>query len=447
MKKIITSDLIKISLFAVIAVVAIACNENDDVSFTKKAIILSAQTEILSVQTKNTETRANKADFPNAIDGKAQVAILAYIADTPQKENDFRIDHVAANVNNGNGSSYKLLWQEGKEQYWPKDNAPIVFTGYNPINLKSDNDRLQVSLSEGNGYAPDVIVADPITAYATKTSVVDLSFRHVMSGLTIKMKKSNEELPIQLHKMEITIEGSNTSNYDLKTGQWDNREDDPKTDSTFVYYTLDNTIPLSSTEIVLNTTPLLFFPNMEKDITLTVYKDVRGGVLPVSMRLGDITDINGREVSILQQGRQSTLLLILEATQLVIKEWSLQDWEIYNLNPIKPEIFQIGVEIQRNKVPDMEAGKQISSIELVRDGDTSYRISMKPFEEEGRTVTNTLQNLPKDITKYRLIVHLANGMGKEIPVEKYDYRYAARTWNNVIELIECSLTIEGDALD
>ncbi|KAA6324440.1 hypothetical protein EZS27_026234 [termite gut metagenome] len=435
MKKIITSKWIKISLSAIVAIMAIACNENDDDFFDKHVIILSVKTE-------NAETRANAEDFPNAINGKAQVAVFAYTVNTHQNDNDFRIDHAIADVGNGNGTSYKLLWQEGKEQYWPVDyEAPIVFTGYNPINLKSDNDQLKISLSEGKGYAPDVIVADPITAYTAKTSVVNLSFRHVMSGLTIMMKKSDAESFVQLCKMEITVESNTTRNYDLKTGQWGNLEDDPKTDSTFVYYTLDNTIPLSSTEIVLNNTPLLFFPDMGKYVILTVYKGVSGGVLPVSMRLSDITDGYGN--NILQQGKQSTLLLSFESGQLVVKECSLQDWGIINLNPKPEKIFQMEVEIQRNKVPDMETGKQISSIELVCDYD-SYRISMKPFAEEGRAVTNTLQNLPENITNYQLIVHLTNGMSKKIPIGKFDYRYAVKNWNNITE---CLLTIEGDALD
>jgi hypothetical protein len=442
MEKIITSKWIKIFLFAVVTITVIACNEKGDDFFDKNAIILSANTE-------NTETRANAGDFPNAINGKAQVAIFAYTERIYQNAGDFRIDHVIADVGAGNGSSYKLLWQEGKEQYWPNDyKDDIIFTGYNPINLKSDNNQLKISLSAGEGHTPDVIVADLIRKNS-KTSVVNLPFRHVMSSLMILMEDSNAESPIRLHKMEITIEGSNTRNYDLKAGRWGNPEDNPKEGSTFVYYTSEDNMLLSSTEIVLNSTPLLFFPGMEQYVTLTVYKEIKGEVIPVSMRLSDIKDRYGNAINILQQGKQSILLLSVGLSQLqfVVVEYFLQDWIIDSQPTLKLE-KKIEIEIQRNGAPDIETCKRISSIELIRDNN-SNRISLELLEEEGRVaVTSTLRNLPEkeDITAYRLIVHLNNGVTKEIPVGKYDYHYAVKKRDNVIEH-SLIIKIEGDALN
>jgi hypothetical protein len=453
MKKIITSKLIKIFLFAVVAIMAIACNENDD--FLDK-IILSAKTDN-SAETDNTETRANAGDFPNAINGRAQVAILAYTAGIHQNNNDFRIDHVVTDVGSSNGLSYKLIWQEGKEQYWPNNyKDDIIFTGYNPINLKSDNDQLAITLSAGEGHTPDVIVADLIRKNP-KTSSVDLSFRHIMSGLTILMKNPNTESPVRLLKTEITIEGGNTKNYDLKTGQWDNREDNQKESSTFVYYTLENNIWLPSTETVLNSTPLLFFPGMEQYVTLTVYKEIKGEAVPYSMRLSDIKDISGNTTNILSQGKQSILLLSVELNQLVVENYFLQDWIInVNNNPTTTlqieDIFRIEVEIQRNGIPDIEMSKKISSIELIGYYD-SYRIPLKPLDEEDRVVlTSTLRSFPKreDIAFYQLIVHLNNGTSKEVPRWKYDYHYHYALKESLLtSIMENSLIIEieSDALD
>jgi hypothetical protein len=456
MKKIITSKWTKIFLFAVVANMVIACNENDEDFFDKNAIILSAET---------TETRANAGDFPNAIDGKAQVAIFAYTAKVFQNDNDFRIDHVIADIGDGDGSSYKLLWQEGKEQYWPDYKDDIVFTGYNPINLKHDNDQLEISLSTGEGNTPDVIVADIVRQNSNTPPIVNLSFRHVMSGLTILMKKPNAESPVRLHKTEITIEGSNTRNYDLKTGRWDNSEDNQKEGSTFVYYSAEDSMLLSSTEIVLNSTPLLFFPGMEQDVTLTVYKEIKGEVIPFSMRLSDIKDRFGNVVNILQQGKQATLLLSVEVeveveqpqpVELIIDGYFAQNWiTITNPTITLQEQFRIEVGVQRNGVPDIETCKKISSIELA-GYNNSYRIPLKPLEEGKTMVTNTLQELParEDITAYQLIVHLNDGRSKEVPSWRYNYHYAIAEWNNVIEdllikAIERSLIIEieGDALD
>jgi hypothetical protein len=288
-----------------------------------------------------------------------------------------------------------------------------------------------------------------------------------MSGLTILMKNPNAELPVRLLRAEITIEGGNTRNYDLKTGQWKNREDNQEEGSTFVYYTLEDNMLLSSTETVLNNTPILFFPDMEQYVTLTVYREVKGEVIPFSMRLSDMKDRSGNTVNILKQGKQATLLLSVEIEQperpveLFVERYVLQDW-ITTINPpvtitFKIEkIFRIEVEIQRNGVPDIKTCKKISSINL-EGSDHSYRVSLKPPTEEGSAVlTNTLRNLPEreDITAYQLIVYLNDGTSKEVPIWKYNYHYAVKEWDNstenlLINVIERSLIIkiEGDALD
>jgi hypothetical protein len=227
---------------------------------------------------------------------------------------------------------------------------------------------------------------------------------------------------------------------------------------------------LSSTETTLNSTPLLFFPDMEQNITLTVYKEIKGEVIPFSMRLSDIKDRSGNTVNILRQGKQAILLLSVEVEveqpeqppiALVLEGCILQDW-IPTINPpatstLKREkIFLIEVGVQRNGVLDMQTCEKISSIELVGYYYSSYRISLK-LSEEGRAVlTNTLLNLPEreDITAYQLIVYLHNGMSKEIPRWKYNYHYTVKEWDNeaenlLINVIERSLIIEieGDALD
>ncbi|KAA6336410.1 hypothetical protein EZS27_015422, partial [termite gut metagenome] len=268
MKRYIINKTIKAFFLVVVIMGVIACNEKEEElsnisSSMKNLISLSAKMD--ADETGKAITRASVGNFPNAVNNEAQVAVLAYITNDYDAAPSY-INHEKADVvSNDILPYYYLAWQKGREQYWPNEQE-LLITAYNPIHTKDEksNNKLRISLHPKDWKTnPDVIVADPVTAKYLSGTSVDLSFRHIMSSLTIKMKSANGDA--QLGKVEIFIEeNQSTRLYNLKTTQWEN----VLTSSAFANYLLSENISLSSTPVNLSSTPVLFFPGMEQFVTL-----------------------------------------------------------------------------------------------------------------------------------------------------------------------------------
>jgi hypothetical protein len=415
----------------------IACNEQEEDLFNipssvKNLISLSAKTD--ANETGEAMSFVSVGDFPNAVNNQAQVAVLAYITSNPN-ETPY-INHEKADVvSNSAIPYYHLAWQEGKEQYWP-DEQELLITAYNPLNTKDNhsNNKLNISLHpEDWEITPDVIVADPVTAKYLPNTSVDLSFRHIMSSLNIKMKNVDED--IQFDKVEIFIEENQSARfYNLQTAQWEKSI----AFTPSVNYLLNKNIFISSTPVNLSSTPILFFPGMEQFVKLVVYRKLSDGSNDtISMKLSDIKDNTGTPVSLLLPGTKSTLTLSLKSTIFSVDNCNLQEWGVVNKDiinvlpsppspPSPPTPSTRRGQIEINVYLDTERFKKIQSIQLISGG-KEYRAmvtSILPLAFPFSALTENLDELPQYLgTQSQLIIYMTDNSVWKIPFSMYQYQY------------------------
>jgi hypothetical protein len=416
------------SLMAIVGV--IACNEQEeDVSGipspAKNPISLSAK-----IGNNETMTRTLVSDFPNAVNNQAQVTVLAYIANHPD-ETPY-INHEKVNVGaNSTLPGYFLAWQKGKEQYWPSGEQELLLTAYNPIYTKdsNSNNRLTISLHPENWeMTPDVIVADPITAKYLPDMPVDLSFRHIMSSLNIKMKSASGD-DVQVNKVELSIENNQSARfYNLKTAQWEK----PAASTPSVNYLLSENIFLHSTPVNLSPAPILFFPGMEQFVRLTVYEKLSDSSYhTISMKLSDIKDSTGTPVPLLLPGVKSTLTLSLQSLTMVfnVDNCILQEWGVVNsniINTLSSTRRQIEINMTVIKPLHIALCEKIQSVAIMSSSKeyramiTSASLSAFVFS----ALTANLNEMPKSLDdRSQLTIYLKDNSIWTVPFSMYQHHY------------------------
>jgi hypothetical protein len=419
---------------------AIACNEQEEDLRTlpseKNLISLSAQVD--ANETGETMTRLSVSNFPNAVGEEAQVAILAYATDSYSQY--LYINHEKANVvSNGLLPYYYLAWQKGKEQYWP-GGEELLITAYNPLSAKDDksDNQLKIALHpEKWENTLDVIAADPVTAKYAPSIVVDLSLRHIMSSLNIKMKKEDED--VQLDKIEILIDGNQSIRfYNLKTALWEN--------STAltppITYPLNKDQSSRSTPIDLNSTPILLFPGMEQFVTLKVYKKPQNGIYDIiSVRLNNVKDNTGAPVSLLLPGIKSTLTLTLTAANVFsVESCILQKWNVVNAgNATLTTQRRIEIKMQTDSSLDSSIYEEIRGIKIISNGKEYSAIVTSTSPLTLSAFTENLKELPQSLgDQSRLVIYMKDNSMWEIPFSQYECQY------NQDSLV---LTINNEALN
>ena len=163
----------KIFFLAIIGILITSCS-NDEVQQTDKAIAFSPSVGVLSRADLKSVwvTEGNDADAFN-------VLAVSEEAGSPVT----LINNEAVSYQNG-------LWQTASKHYWPAYNAEINFYAYYPTSLSEvfnynagNAPTLTYAVPAAAADQVDILAASAAHTPSASSSVVDLEFNHMLSGL------------------------------------------------------------------------------------------------------------------------------------------------------------------------------------------------------------------------------------------------------------------------
>lgn len=278
----------------------------------------------MSANLSNVVGRADVANFPNAVSGAAQVAVLARKTAAADWSNPY-INNAIADVG-ASALGYSLTWAEGHDQFWPSNGDELTFAAYSPVSVGGSGTTLNVELTD---ETPDVIVAltkdgnAPVTgkkpASGQSPSDINFFFEHVLSQLQVKVKNNNKDIVVS--RVDIIVASGDCAKvYDISSLTW-TPGSAPAENKIYKYSKMmgfgNNGIESVSPN------PVLLFPGTQSSVTIELYNGID---LIASKPLNEFKDSEQVAASLVA-GKKTTVIITVADNSHVTMTAGVSDWE------------------------------------------------------------------------------------------------------------------------